>query len=58
MAVMCLVHLGARIFIGKHAFEAMDDYKKQRAAGIDEPVFVPSILSSQKGISCWPDKDD
>ena len=58
MAVMCLVNLGALIFIGKHAFEALADYKKQRAAGIDEPVFDPSVLSSQKGISCWPDKDD
>lgn len=58
MAIMCLVNLGALIFIGKHAFEALDDYKKQRASGIDEPVFDPSVLSSQKGITCWPDKDD
>ncbi|MCZ9313621.1 MAG: alanine/glycine:cation symporter family protein [Methanocorpusculum sp.] len=58
MAIMCLVNLGVLIFIGKHAFEALVDYKKQRASGVKEPVFDPSVLSSQKGITCWPDKDE
>ena len=58
MVIMCLVNLGTLIFIGKHAFEALDDYKKQRALSIDEPVFDTSVLSYQKGITYWPDKDN
>ncbi|MDR0980604.1 MAG: alanine:cation symporter family protein [Methanocalculaceae archaeon] len=57
MGIMALFNLSALIFICKYAFEALKDYKKQRAAGIEEPIFDPSILSNTTGITCWPDNE-
>lgn len=57
MGITALFNLSALIFICKYAFEALKDYKKQRAAGVEEPVFDPSCLSNTTGITCWPDND-
>lgn len=58
MGIMALFsNLSALIFICKYAFEALRNYKKQRAAGIEEPVFDPSSLSNTTDITFWPDND-
>lgn len=57
MGIMCVLNISALVYICKYAFEALKDYKAQKAAGIEEPVFDPSCLSNQTGVTCWPDKD-
>lgn len=57
MGIMCVLNISALVYICRYAFEALKDYKAQKAAGIEEPVFDPSCLSNQTGVTCWPDKD-
>lgn len=54
MALMAMLNLVAIALLGKYAFEALDDYFNQKNAGILNPEFNPSVLSSQRGILCWP----
>lgn len=53
MALMAIVNLVAIAQLGKYAYIALDDYLKQKRAGIVEPEFDPSVMPSQKGIQCW-----
>lgn len=53
MALMALTNLGAISMLAKHVYIALDDYVKQKKAGIIEPIFDASIMPSQKGIHCW-----
>lgn len=57
-AIMGIFNTALILFLSKYAFEALRDYLRQRSDGVEEPVFDPSILSSQKGITCWPRKED
>lgn len=57
-ALMGIFNVGIIIFLAKHAWEALGDYFNQKADGVEEPVFDPKVLSSQKGVTCWPPKDD
>ncbi len=53
MALMAIVNLVAITLLGKFAFICLQDYNKQRKAGVQDPVFDPSVLPNQKGIECW-----
>ena len=57
-AFMGIFNTAIILFLGKYAFAALKDYFDQRGEGIEEPVFDPSCLPSQKGVTCWPPKDD
>ncbi|MDO5844462.1 MAG: alanine/glycine:cation symporter family protein [Methanocorpusculum sp.] len=57
-AFMGIFNMGVLFFLCKYAFQALKDYFDQKADGVAEPVFNPSCLSSQKGITCWPDTED
>ena len=53
MALMAIVNLVAIAQLSKYAYIALDDYLKQKRAGIVEPEFDPSVMPDQKGIFCW-----
>ena len=55
MGLMAITNLGAIAFLGKYAYIALEDYVKQKRAGILEPVFDRKIMPDQKGIKCWQD---
>ena len=52
MGLMALVNLIALLFLGKWALAALDDYTKQRKAGID-PVFVADNIPGLPKTDCW-----
>jgi len=56
MALMALTNLISISLLAKFAYIALDDYIKQKRAGIASPTFDSSILPTQKGIYAW-DKD-
>ena len=58
MALMAMLNLGAILLLGRYAFIVQKDYFRQKAEGIAEPEFDPSILPTQKGILAWPRKDE
>ena len=53
MALMAITNLGAIAVLAKNAYIALDDYIRQKRAGITEPVFDSSIMPDQTGIHCW-----
>jgi AGCS family alanine or glycine:cation symporter len=53
MALMALTNLIAIARLAKFAYIALDDYIKQKRAGIESPTFDSSIMPSQKGIYAW-----
>ena len=56
LATCAFVNTYVFIRLSKRAFEAYDDYKKQKAAGIEEPVFHKSCLSGDtENINAWDD---
>ncbi len=57
-ALMGIFNVAIIIFLAKHAWAALTDYFNQKADGVEEPVFNPEILSSQKGVTCWPPKEE
>ena len=54
MALMAMVNLVAIMLLGRIAFIAQKDYFRQKAAGVAEPEFDPSILPSRRGVLAWP----
>lgn len=58
MALMAMLNLVAIALLGKFAFAALDDYFKQKKAGIVNPEFDPKVLPSQTGVMCWPRHKD
>lgn len=56
MALMAITNLIAITLLAKYAYIALDDYKKQKAQGIVEPIFKASILPNTKGIFFWKDE--
>ena len=56
-ALMGIFNIGIIVFLAKHAWSALADYFNQKADGVEEPVFDPKVLSSQKGVTCWPPKE-
>ncbi len=53
MALMALTNLIAISQLAKYSYIALDDYVKQKKAGIDRPIFDPKIIPEQKGIHAW-----
>lgn len=53
MALMAIVNLIAIALLGKFAFRALDDYTKQRKAGIKEPTFNPANIKGLGKVECW-----
>ena len=53
-AFMGIFNTAIILFLGKYAFAALKDYFDQRGEGVEEPVFDPSCLPSQNGVTCWP----
>lgn len=49
MAIMALVNLIAIVFLGKIAFLALQDYRRQKSQGINNPTFQASSLSELDG---------
>lgn len=56
MALMAITNLGAIAFLAKYAYIALDDYIKQKRAGVLEPVFDRNIMPDQTGIECWQEE--
>jgi AGCS family alanine or glycine:cation symporter len=52
MGLMAVVNLVAILILGKWAFKALDDYKRQRDAGLD-PVFVADGIAGMPRTECW-----
>ena len=53
MGFLCLTNLYAISQLSKYAYAAFHDYLSQKAAGIKDPEFDPSILSDDTGIYAW-----
>lgn len=53
MALLAMTNLYAIVRLGRFAYAALDDYRKQKASGIKEPAFKASTLDDQNGIASW-----
>ncbi|HSQ89824.1 alanine/glycine:cation symporter family protein [Romboutsia sp.] len=56
MGLMAIINLIAISLLGKYAFMALDDYAKQRKAGIKDPVFDASSIPGLENVECWNNK--
>lgn len=57
MALMTLVNLTAVVLLSRYVYRLMEDYQRQRKAGVESPVFNKSALGDMdtSGITCWDD---
>ena len=56
MAFLTACNLVAIVLLGRYAFRLLDDYRKQKRAGIKEPKFHRSQLPEiADEIECWDD---
>ena len=55
MGLMAVINLVAITLLGKYAFLALDDYTKQKKAGIKNPVFCASNIKGLENVECWND---
>ena len=53
MAFLVLTNISSIVRMGRTAGLALDDYIKQRKAGIETPVFSRSILNHTYGVVWW-----
>ena len=53
MAFLVLTNISSIVRMGRTAGLALDDYIKQRKAGIETPVFNRSVLNHSYGIVWW-----
>jgi AGCS family alanine or glycine:cation symporter len=54
MARLTACNLVAIVILGRYAFRLLDDYRRQRRAGIKEPVFHRSQLPEiDRELDCW-----
>ena len=53
MAFMAIVNLIAITLLGKYAFKALDDYRAQKKAGIEDPVFKASNIPGLEDVTEW-----
>ena len=54
MGLMALINMPVIIILGKYAFRALDDYKKQRKNGLD-PTFRVKDVGLSDDVECWKD---
>ena len=57
MGIMAIINLISITLLGKYAFLALDDYTKQKKAGIKNPIFNASNIKGLKNVECWKDKE-
>jgi AGCS family alanine or glycine:cation symporter len=57
MGSMALVNLVAIVLLGRIAFSALRDYRRQRAAGQD-PTFHVNNIPGLKNVECWGDSNE
>ncbi|MBQ7979488.1 MAG: alanine:cation symporter family protein [Candidatus Methanomethylophilaceae archaeon] len=55
LGVAGIVNCFVMFKLSKYAYEAFQDYRKQKAEGIKEPVFHKSALSDPSGVTEWDD---
>lgn len=55
MGLMAVINLIAIALLGKYAFAALDDYTRQKKAGIKNPVFNASNIKGLENVECWND---
>lgn len=54
MALMAVCNLIAIIFLGKYAIRLLSDYRAQKKAGIQSPVFRKETMPDiEKDLECW-----
>lgn len=54
MGLMTLCNLIAISLLGKYAFRLLEDYRRQKRAGIQDPTFRKSTLKEIEGdLECW-----
>ncbi|WP_297131101.1 alanine/glycine:cation symporter family protein [Terrisporobacter sp.] len=59
MGLMAIINLVAIALLGKYAFMALNDYTKQKKAGIKDPVFVAANIKGLEKVSQWKaDKEE
>ena len=54
MAMMAITNLVAIFMLGKIAFICLEDYFRQKKAGIRDPEFDPKVLPNTRGVLAWP----
>ena len=52
MGIQATINILVIFILGKWAFKALDDYKAQRAQGLD-PVFVADEFPGMPATECW-----
>ncbi|HCW54194.1 MAG TPA: sodium:alanine symporter family protein [Clostridium sp.] len=53
MAIMAIINLIAITMLGKFAFKALEDYTKQKKAGIKDPVFKSESIPELENVTEW-----
>ncbi|MBE6052000.1 MAG: alanine:cation symporter family protein [Clostridium sp.] len=53
MGLMAITNLIAIVLLGKFAFKALEDYSKQKNAGIVDPVFKASSIPGLENVDEW-----
>ena len=53
LAICGIINCLVMFRLGGRAVEAYRDYRRQKSEGIEEPVFHPSCLSDQSGVTEW-----
>jgi AGCS family alanine or glycine:cation symporter len=56
MGLMAIINLVAIVLLGKYAFMALEDYTKQKKAGIKDPIFDASNIEGLENVECWNSK--
>ena len=52
MGIQAFINIVVILILGKWAFKALDDYKEQKARGLD-PVFVSTSIPGMPPTECW-----
>ena len=54
LALCGIINVFVILKLSGRAAEVYKDYRRQKAAGIEKPVFDPSVLSDSTGVTEWP----
>ena len=55
LAICGVVNCFVMFKLGRYALEAYADYRRQKEAGVEDPVFRKSCLSDSTGVTSWED---
>lgn len=58
MGIMAIINLIAIALLGKYAFMALDDYTRQKKAGVKNPVFNSSNIKGLENTECWTNESE